>query len=73
MAQTIDSFEFSGRNAKHDWDSWLDGQIWELEAGTDFTSKPSSLRASAVKQAGNKGKSLKFQVRDNGNVVLQAV
>jgi hypothetical protein len=45
MAAKIDSFEFGSSNAKYDWTQWLDGDIWQLVQGDDFTVKMSSMRA----------------------------
>lgn len=72
MATTLESFDFTDGRGKHNWDLWLDGQIWRLTKGEDFDSKPSSLRASAAKQADNRNKDLRFNV-DGDTVVLQAI
>jgi hypothetical protein len=52
MASKIESFDFSSSNAKYDWTSWLDGDIWQLVQGVDFKVKMSSMRAIVNGRAG---------------------
>lgn len=33
--------------SKYPWDAWLDGRIWLLVEGTDFTCQPDSIRSMA--------------------------
>lgn len=71
MAQQVDSFDFGKQSAKYNWDEYMDGNIWRLQHGTDFTAKPSSVIASARKYASKNNKTL--QIRTDGeDVVLQA-
>jgi len=73
MASTVETYEFpASTRGKHDWNAWLDGQIWVLTEGVDFDSKATSFRTSAMKQAGNRNKQLRFNV-DGNKVYLQAI
>lgn len=49
---------FPGR-VSYDWDTWLNGSVWELQQGVDFTAKVSSVRSAAV----NYGKRYGFKVK----------
>lgn len=51
MARVIEEFPATTRQSKYPWDEWTDGQIWELEAGKDFTQQIESMRQAAAKQA----------------------
>lgn len=76
MASALAEFTFSGGVAQnkgtHDWDSLLDGQIWQLTAGTDYNCKTSTFASLARNQAKKK----KLGLRTNkveGGIVIQAV
>jgi hypothetical protein len=45
----------NGNPQKYDWDTLFDGEIHQLRANIDFTSKPSSFRAYAREVAGDRG------------------
>lgn len=60
MAEVMDSYEFRhyGRGrSKYPWDEWLDGRVWKLERGKDYSvsehSMDSQLRSAARKRVGN--------------------
>jgi hypothetical protein len=61
----------SKENPLYDWDNWLDGQVWELEKGKDFTVGVTSFRSLASKTAGRRGIKVKTRVKD-GNLFIQA-
>lgn len=57
--------------AKYDWDSLLDGEVHQLRAGRDFTSKPESFRVYARQVATDRG--VKITIKSMGDTLfLQA-
>jgi len=74
MARVIDTFPAPKTTSRYPWDEWLDGQIRELVAGEDFTSKPETLRQNAALQAQKRGGRAKTRLLDDGEqkvIVLQ--
>ncbi len=47
----------------YDWDSWFDGQLWELEQGDDFSVAPESFAATARQTAKKRGVSIRVSCR----------
>lgn len=43
---------------QHDFLDWMDGQIWQLDRGTDFTCEPESMRRQLNRYAKSKGLTL---------------
>jgi hypothetical protein len=72
MAKKLKTFTFAmGRGGEYDWDKWLDGSIWELHQGTDFTKTPRAVSIAAHQTAKRKGFKVHTNVR--GDVlVIQA-
>ncbi|MHB8742553.1 MAG: hypothetical protein ACYC9L_05445 [Sulfuricaulis sp.] len=54
MARKTSTYEFKRAKGRYPWDEWLDGNIWELLKGEDFTSIE-SFRSSAQTQAKKMG------------------
>ena len=50
MARRLETFPTPAAR-RYPWDEWLDGAVWELERGLDYTSKTSTLIANARNQA----------------------
>ncbi len=63
MARKLDSFP-AATGARYPWDDYLDGNVWELVRGEDFTSKTATFRANAQIQAKKRG----GRVRSKGSV-----
>src|SRR5262245_33079587 len=62
--------------SRYAWDELLDGDPWELVAGEDFTSKPTTLIANARMQAKRRGGVVRTRLLDNGDrpsVVIQFI
>jgi hypothetical protein len=55
MAQRVDQFPDQPSKSIYPWDDWLDGAVWELEAGTDFRGTSSTFRSVAIVQARKRG------------------
>ena len=72
--KTLKKFEFKefGGRSTYDWDKWLDGGIYQLEEGSDYTCKTQTLRMLAAKQARRLGKTVRTAKVENG-LVIQAV
>ena len=43
MARKVDKFPELPSQSRYPWDSWLDGDIWELTPGDDFKGKADKL------------------------------
>lgn len=75
MASTASEFKF-GTRSKYDWDTWFDGQVWELKEGEDYDN-PVSARAAAYaagKSRAKQGENITVQVSQKGkSLFVQAV
>lgn len=74
MARTLDDFPMVRGEARYPWDQWLDGQVWELVSGEDFTAKPPTLKANAQLQAKKRNgrvRTRQFLAGERQTVVLQ--
>jgi len=54
MATRLERFPLSS-NARYRWDEWLDGGVWRLVQGDDYTASTNSLIAAARDKAGRMG------------------
>ena len=75
MPKTLDSFDFphGGRKGiEYDWDSILDGRIYQLEQGKDFTAEPKTFVGAVARAANSRNLRVKRQI-DGKVLVLQAV
>ena len=74
MARKLDEFPSLRSESRYPWGEWLDGSVWELEQGRDFSSKVPTFRANAQTQArkrGGKVRSRLFQNGDSTRLVIQ--
>jgi hypothetical protein len=74
MARVIDTFPAATSQSRYPWDEWLDGRVWELIAGEDFSSKPETIRQNATVQAHRRGGTARTRLIQDGErqvVVLQ--
>lgn len=73
MGEILESYDFGAGTGRYNWDELFDGRIHKLTGGEggDFTTKPSSLVASARKQATKRNMNLRIRT-DGNDVVLQA-
>jgi glycine cleavage system aminomethyltransferase T len=73
MARTLDAFpEGSGRGS-YPWNEWLDGKIWELEAGVDFTVKLDSFKGAALAAARTREGKLRTAKVGDKKLVIQFI
>jgi hypothetical protein len=73
MATNLIKFpEPTGRSQRHyPWDTWFDGQIWQLEQGTDFPGNTRSFMSNARNVARGRGLTLRM-MREGETLTLQA-
>jgi len=50
------------------WHEWLDGSIWQLEQGTDFTMKTAMMQTYILNKIRRTG--LNLQVSRRGNLIF---
>jgi hypothetical protein len=74
MAKVIKVWPGRGLDGKeYPWNEWLDGRIWELKQGVDFTCPASTMSCTIRSSASRKGKRAKVQVsKDKTIVTLRA-
>jgi hypothetical protein len=53
--QKLKDYQFRGRGSTYDWDTILDGSIYRLTAGEDFTCASRSLNHMARNEAKKRG------------------
>lgn len=74
MAQTLERFPVAGGQPRYPWEQWLDGQVWQLAKGDDYTSKATTVIANARTQAKRRGGAVCTRLLNDGGlqtVVLQ--
>jgi hypothetical protein len=62
MARQLDTFP-SLPSRQYPWEEWLDGAVWELTRGEDFSAKPATVISNARGQAKRRGGSLRTRLR----------
>lgn len=81
MAKVITDEEFKevtkrssgpGRARIHDFDTWFDGQNWELETGVDFTAKVTSMITQIYAEGNRRGLKVQISRKPNGNIVVKS-
>jgi hypothetical protein len=75
MAKTISELPRkhggTGRKEAYPYDQWLDGQIWQLEAGSDYQAKSNSMMTNIRQAAVKRGLKVRTRFVDGG-IVVQA-
>jgi hypothetical protein len=73
MAERMDTFPDGAPTRRHyPWDEWLDGTVWRLQVGDDFSAKPPSMASMARARAAAKGKRCRVSIRED-HIIIQAV
>lgn len=69
--KTLKKFEFPTPAARstYDWDKFLDGGIYQLEAGKDYDCKDQTFRMMAYKQAAKAHKNVQVAAVEGGLVI----
>lgn len=76
MARTLDRFPSMPGRTQHPWSEYLDGRVWELTPGEDFTAKVPTFKASAQAQAKKRGGRVRTRTLREGDretLVIQFV
>jgi hypothetical protein len=78
MAEVLEDFSFTNRAegfpVRYDWDSWLDGQVWKLKQGEDFTISLVNLRNSVFVAASKRNLKVRTTTnKEEGTVIIQAL
>jgi hypothetical protein len=59
-------------NQKYPWDEWLDGDIWQLTPGEDFTAATEMFRRQCYSAARGRGGKARASLQD-GHLFLQYI
>jgi hypothetical protein len=73
MARKLDSFP-NAPGSRYPWDEWLDGSVWLLSHGEDYTAKTATFRSIASTQAKKRGGRIRTRTHDaegRDSVVIQ--
>ncbi len=72
MATRISDSEWPGLppGGKYPWDKWLDGGVWELVPGVDYTVRPGVMRVAAHAAARTRGGRART-TQQNGHMLIQ--
>lgn len=71
MAKKVNEWPTTARR-RYPWEQWLDGEMWELERGTDFYNTPNAFRTQAYVAATARGVKVRTTAKKNGSLVIQA-
>lgn len=66
MAEQLESYSFTKGGPSYPWDEWLNGNVWRLTAGKDFTSKAEVFRSMANSRAKQRGLGLRTNLEKTG-------
>ena len=76
MAHILDTFPDDGGpmngRVQYPWGDWLDGQVWQLNRGVDFSSTPAEFRSQVYAAARRHKVSVRCAVLDSNILVIQA-
>jgi hypothetical protein len=74
MARTVDAFPQSpGAVRRYPWDQYMDGRVWILVPGEDFTAKPATFRTMATQQALKRGGRIRMRAVKEGDQEALAI
>ena len=71
MAERLESFPALPDQSRHDWERFLNGDIWLLKRGEDFAATPKTFVSSARTHARNRKGRLKTRMVDESSVAIQ--
>lgn len=68
----LQNFNFTTKpRHSHDWDTILNGSIWQMVKGKDFNGEPKNFKTAIMTRAKAMKKKVRVQV-DGDSVILQA-
>ena len=73
VARRLDSFP-AAHAQRYPWEEWLDGNVWQLDRGADYSAKATTIISNARLQARRRGGSVRTRfLKHNGQeaIVLQ--
>jgi hypothetical protein len=77
MPQVLDSYEFPETvafgHSSYDWDTLLDGKIYQLKQGEDFECKMQTMALLTRKNAKKRGFKVRVSKKDDTTLVIQQV
>lgn len=71
MAKKLKTFPLPPKGVRIDWESLIDGSVYELTKGVDFSSEIETARSSAFQAARNRGLKVRTSIRDEYTLVVQ--
>jgi hypothetical protein len=74
MAERVTRHEWPRRynGGKYPWDEWLDGNVWRLTVGEDFTVEKAAFRTAAYAAAARRLPPGKLRIaNESGGLILQ--
>jgi hypothetical protein len=72
MAEILEEFNFDAYRSKRPWHEWLDGRVWKLKEGEDYTCTPASLTVQARLAAKKMGVKVRYHLLE-GYVIVQGI
>lgn len=76
MAVRLESFPRPTSTSRYPWEQWLDGNVWQLFKGEDYTARDETLLSNARTQArrrSGKVRTRKLVEAGKASVVLQFI
>jgi len=77
MAEKLEEYEFKNQRStgkgKYPWDQWLDGDVWQLTHGEDFTTEVANFRSWAYHNARKRGGTLRTNNPSTDVLIIQFV
>ena len=71
MAEVIEDMPFDSSNAKkYPWDEWLDGRIWKLTRGSDFSISAVNMRTTIYARALRRGLRASVSVKEDSTIIV---
>lgn len=72
MAKALKNYEFPpSRRRKYPWDTWMDGQVWQLNRGDDFVVGFDQMRKNVYNAAWSRGLHVRTR-REKDGLIVQA-
>lgn len=62
-----------GPQSTYDWDTWLDGNSWQLKRGVDFDTPVEKMRIRVWNVSSQRGLSVRTEVVDSDTLLIQVV
>lgn len=71
MAERLESFQFVGvGRPMYPWTEWMDGSIWRIRRGVDFTCSIPSMRSSLIQRARRYGVKVRTTAEAGSDLIV---